>query len=233
MVNIEDITYTTRGKTILKNINFAANSNALTAIIGENGGGKSMLLKIILGIIKPTQGRVAMPINTKLAYMPQSIFVSRHLPITVKDFILLHCSKNINMQVAEELNIVRIFNKHICDVSGGERQKALFVATISQDADVFILDEPEQNLDLDSKVKIFDAIKHLCTHKTVIMVSHDIASVFDSQAHIICLNKTIHCQGTSSQLSHENIRTVVPLMQHFFSHYHRSSHTCEFENPAN
>ncbi len=220
MIDISNLTVVKNGIKILDDVSLFVGENQVVGLVGKNGTGKSMLLKTIVNIIKPNFGTVKLSSN-KIAYMPQSIFVSKHLPMTVIDFMDLFSVK-APMSLLEEFGIEKTLQTQLINLSGGELQKLLFVTTIQQKADIFILDEPEQNLDLASKIIMFDHIKKLTQKSSILMVSHDVGMVFSQMDHIICLNHSIHCQGKPHELKLETLSCIFPVetIKNIIGKYH-------------
>lgn len=206
----------------LSNINLKVKKGEFLGIIGPNGGGKTTLLKVLLGLIKPDEGNVKININTPIGYVPQFSHFDREFPIKVLDVVLLgalegrikpfHRFKKNQIKKAEDimnsLGIIEFRNRQISQLSGGQLQKVLIARALMVEPEIMILDEPTASLDANSKTEIYNLLKRLNKDKTIIVVSHDMG-VINSYIHTVaCLNKNLHYHGDDTKLN-ENILEKV------------------------
>lgn len=184
---LKDITVHYDDVCVLKNVSFNIDQGDFINIVGPNGGGKTTLLKVILGIIKPTMGKVVYQERLKFGYVPQFSFFERSFPIKVMDVILMgklnKSFKLFNHYLPEEmleaeklmrrLNIAQLKHMQISHLSGGQLQKVLLARAIMTNPHVLVLDEPTANLDTESKGSIQNLFSELHKKITVIEVTHD------------------------------------------------------------
>ena len=161
LISINNLSFNYNGNVILENINLDIKKGQNLAILGRNGGGKSTLIKLILGFLKPSSGNIKFFINKdKLGYLPQIREFDNTFPINIFDLIIsgltnkknflnkfseLDKSKTINLM--KEFGILELKDKHINEVSGGQLQRALIARAIISEPELIFLDEPESFLD--------------------------------------------------------------------------------------
>lgn len=206
----------------LKDINLKVKKNEFLGIIGPNGGGKTTLLKVLLGIIKPTTGIVNINRDKKIGYVPQFTHFDRSFPVSVLDVILMgrlpkkmsifHKYNKSDKEKAEkilnELNIIDLKNRQIGKLSGGQLQKVLIARALITNPDIIILDEPTASIDSKTKLEIYDILKRLNKQKTIIIVSHDMKHVFSYIDSVACVNKTLHYHGNDNELNDDILEDV-------------------------
>ena len=202
-------------KVLLNDINIGFKRNQLTTLVGPNGGGKSTLLKLILGIEKPTKGHVFIKKGIKIGYMPQKISIDASMPMTVERFLK-------NTDVLCQLGVGQLAHLNMATLSGGEMQRVLLAYALQNEPDLLLLDEPTQGLDIYSEQQMYEIIfdyqkKHSCC---IIMASHDLNFVLACSDNVLCLNGHICCQGHPETVKNADIFTKVP-----YEHQHNHIHT--------
>lgn len=200
---------------ILSDISFAINLGSINMIIGPNGAGKSSLSKIIANLDQDYIGTIKSSFKN-LGYLPQNCAINDSLPIDcqhllnilkykkkqkyISDFQKIH----YNQETIEKINNLTkdIQNKQINLLSGGSFKRLLLQSVLMNDYDFIILDEPNQNLDLESEEMLYDIILHLKTQYniTFIIISHDLYNVMKYADKVICINKHICCTGKPSEI---------------------------------
>lgn len=202
--------YENEEKYVIEDINFTIYNNEFVSIIGPNGGGKSTLIKLILGLLIPEKGSIKIFGKTlqeekfKFGYVPQHIIYDNLYPINALDVVLMgrlksnflskftksdyeiahNCIKLVGMQGYEK--------KLLSILSGGQRQRILIARALAVDSYIMILDEPTANLDKEAQTFLYDLIQKLNKMKTIILVSHDTGFVPSISSKVICLNRS--CQ---------------------------------------
>ncbi len=204
---------------ILENINFIFSKNKIYSIVGENGQGKSTLVKLILNLIK-SENKEMISVNSTLKdnYISYNLSNNEVFSFTIGENIALHTaySKNNVNKLANDLRFL-IDQKDISgikvgndygnsgrELSGGEIKKMIFIRLLYFDRSLVILDEPISSLDIDSERELYDAIKQLRAGRTIIIVSHRLTSCLFSDEVIVLKDRSIYANGDHLTLYKEN-----------------------------
>lgn len=244
MLKVENLTFSYSKEEVLKNISFSAAEGELITLIGPNGSGKSTILKCINSYLRADQGQIKLKAKdleffTKnelaeiIAYIPQLERYS--FPLTVFETILMgrksHSSwraskkdKEITAEVIAKLGLGDLSCTNIDNLSGGQKQKVFIGRMMAQQAELILLDEPTNNLDLKHQLEIFELIKNeVDKGKTAIVTMHDLSLVSRFSDRIIMLKDgEIYSDGDNNSLSAAKINSVygveVSLKEHNGSH---------------
>jgi len=221
---VEDLSLKYDNNPILQNISLVVEAGDLVMVIGPNGAGKTTLIRCILGLIRPDSGsiRIANLKNQesnkiKIGYVPQKPVFEKDFPATVLEILDLMLinqksnglqKRNIVKETAGRLNLEGLLNKKIGDLSGGELQKVMLTRSIMNTPDLLVLDELISGIDMANEAILYSVINELNQKygTTVIMITHDINIVYKYARTVICLNKTLTCQGKPElALTFENL----------------------------
>lgn len=226
----------------LENVSLNIKQNKFITIIGPNGGGKTTLIKSILGFINPTKGSIKLKKNLVIGYVPQKDDFEKAFPIKVKDVILsglldkkihlFHKYSNDNKlslkKVLNSLKIAKLQNKHINELSGGELQKVFLARALISNPSLIILDEPFANIDTHSTKDYYEILKKLSNKMTILLISHDIGVISTYTDDIICVNKKTHYHD-SNKLDNDTLQSTygcpVEVIGHGIPHRVFPSHT--------
>jgi len=195
---------------ILKDVSLEICDDDFIGIIGPNGGGKTTLLNVVLGLIKPFKGSVEFfnnekSLNNKIGYLPQTNKIDRKFPITVKDVVLSGLlygnalfgsySKSQKQKATETLKRVGICDLKemtIGELSGGQMQKVLLARAIVSSPRLLILDEPNTFVDNQFEGELYEILRQLNEEMAVVMVSHDVGTIASYVKTIACVNRNLH-----------------------------------------
>ncbi|MGL4994080.1 MAG: metal ABC transporter ATP-binding protein [Bacteroidales bacterium] len=208
---------------VLENVNLTIKNCDFLGIIGPNGGGKTTLLKNIIGLNKPISGdikyfRDGEPVDSiNFGYLPQTNTIDKHFPITVSEVVLsglkpinslrASYSNEQHEKVNHTLNKIGIFEKRnspIGGLSGGQLQRALLGRAIISKPELLILDEPNSYLDREFETRLYEILQEINLESTIIMVSHNITTVCSVARSLACVNHKLHYHP-SAQISHDCI----------------------------
>lgn len=230
-ISVKDITFKISPNLILDNVSFDLEEGEYVGLIGPNGGGKTTLIKIILGLLKPTSGKVkiAFP-KDKIGYVPQRASQNLHaFPATVYEIIksgLIKKTPNTTKlidQAIQTTEIDHLKNKMISHLSGGELQKVLIARALVSQPKVLVLDEPIVGVDSPSQQKFYQFLKKLNQdHKiTILFISHDLEVITSQASKVLCLNKKLICRHAHHDLlKDEHIEKIFGKDMHLLHHHH-------------
>ena len=217
---------------VLQNLTFVLNPGDIVTVIGPNGAGKTSLLKLILGIESPTEGRADRRPGTRIGYVPQTMALQPTLPLTVERFLHLADNRQTSILKALERTGVDTLQKaSIHHLSGGEFQRILLARAILRNPDLLVLDEPAQGLDINGQTALYELIREIRDELNcaVLTVSHDLHLVMASTDTVLCLNGHICCRGHPEQISRdpafvnlfgERLARTLAVYHHQHDHSH-------------
>lgn len=227
-VRFDGVTVERGGISILDRVSAAAPQGSCTAIIGPNGAGKTTLLLALLGEIH-YQGQIHLSGNGRLpriGYVPQRLTFDRGMPLTVGEFLAMGFQKKplwfgvnagLRRQAVEMLALVKaahLLDRAIGALSGGELQRVLLALALSQEPDLLVLDEPSAGVDFQGELVFCEVLDELRLSRgfTLLMVSHDLATVTHHATHVICLNRKVAAEGPPRQtLTNENLTAIFGM----------------------
>jgi len=213
----------------ISNVSFTVKRNNITTLIGPNGAGKTTIVRLMLGLEKPTSGEIVIDSKLKIGYVPQKFGLSSDLPITVKKFLdLLAPNKSANdiKEIHSFIDLERLKDQEISTLSGGQFQKIVLASSLLSKPDLIILDEPLQSLDVTSQQEFYQLI-NLIRKKldiTIFMISHDLFTVIKNSDQVICLNGHICCSGTPSAITPNSDFSNALSSLGFYTHHHDHKH---------
>lgn len=194
-----------QGRHILDNVDLKVHAGEILALIGPNGAGKTSLVRVMLGLLRPEEGEVALRPGLRIGYMPQRLVVDNVLPLTVRRFLTLggRCSETALKQTLTEVGVEHLLECPVQTLSGGEMQRVMLARALLRRPDLLILDEPVQGVDVTGQVELFELIgdirdRHGCG---ILMVSHDLHLVMAKTDRVLCLNQHVCCSGHPEAVS--------------------------------
>ena len=240
VIHINKLNFSYGNLSVLEDISLNIEQGEFVGIVGPNGGGKSTLLKLMLGLLIPDKGTIKImgkspsKGRSAIGYVPQYANFERNFPITVLDTVLLdrvtrkstfwgHSSEDIQLaeQALRETEIENLKNRILNTLSGGQLQRVLIARALVGNPKILMLDEPTSNIDARMEEDIFDLLKKLNEKSTIIVVSHDIGFISGYVNRVACLNRTLVCHETaaiSGKTIEELYGTEVHMIQHSHSH---------------
>ncbi|OCG60348.1 manganese/iron ABC transporter ATP-binding protein [Gilliamella sp. Nev3-1] len=231
-LNVDDITVTyNNGHTAIYDASFCLNGGTICALVGVNGSGKSTLFKSIMGMVRPTRGKVTfndIPVKQALkqniiAYVPQTEEVDWDFPVLVSDVVMMgrygHMSflripskedqKQVNMAL-EKVNMLDFKHRQIGELSGGQKKRVFLARALAQQGKVLLLDEPFTGVDVKTENAIIDLLKDLRKEGHLILVStHNLGSVPEFCDQVVLINQTVLAFGpTKTTFTPQNLMTT-------------------------
>lgn len=212
IVEITDLCFSYSGKEVLHGVDLVIEEGDFVAVIGPNGGGKTTLLKLVLGLLKPTRGTVRVAGRTagspglEIGYVPQQINHNLSFPATALDVVMMgkHLpSKRLKvgasrqdrldgMAALEKMGIGAFADQRISDLSGGQRQRVLIARALVTSPELLVLDEPTASIDSKGQAEFYTLLQALNDELTILMVSHDLLTISSYAKSIACVNNRLH-----------------------------------------
>ncbi len=210
IIRLEHIQVAYDEKIVLNDVNLTVYQKDFLGIIGPNGGGKTTLIKVILGLITPRSGDIHFFCNgnptheIKMGYLPQYNQIDKKFPISVYDVILSGLSRQKSLlrrfskeqhakvnDIIVQMGLEGLEERAIGQLSGGQLQRALLGRAIISDPDVVILDEPNTYIDKRFEAKLYKLLEEINHERAIILVSHDIGTILQNVKTIACVNETL------------------------------------------
>lgn len=209
-------------KTLVEDVSFKIKPFDVISLIGPNGAGKSTLVKLILGLVKPSKGKIIRQ-KIKIGYVPQKFSTPAILPLRVRDLLAqATCpfDKDNKQVILDSLLIGVLADKQVIKLSGGELQRVLLCRALLQKPDLLVLDEPMQGLDPEAQKRLYALIDCLpdFVRCAMLVVSHDLHWVMKGTKQVICLNKHICCMGTPASVANHD--DFINLFGNHYSKMH-------------
>lgn len=210
LVQIENLSVKYGNFTALEHANMKICDNDFIGIIGPNGGGKTTLLKTILGLQEPTSGLIVFSDALKnersdIGYLPQVNKFDNRFPITVQEVVLSGLAKSKNWfglnnttnrkkvnNILDELGITALQSKPIGELSGGQMQKVFLARALVDNPKLLILDEPDTYIDNKFENELYEKLKELNQRMAILLVSHDVGTISTHVKSIACVSKELH-----------------------------------------
>ncbi|ABK61677.1 MULTISPECIES: metal ABC transporter ATP-binding protein [Clostridium] len=215
IIEINDVDVYYEDVSALSNINLKVEQNEFLAILGPNGGGKSTLLKLILGFRQPTCGDIKIlgksPKKSRslVGYVPQFTKFDKKFPISVEEVVLMgrlggrikpfHKFNDEDHKKVEDimkkLNIYQFKDRQIGQLSGGQMQRVLIARALLIEPKILLLDEPTASLDAATKIQIYELLKELSSEMTIVIVTHDVNIISTYATKIACIDNKLYYYG--------------------------------------
>jgi zinc transport system ATP-binding protein len=225
-ISIEGATFGYDQTPVVRDVNLAIQPGDFACIVGPNGGGKTTLLKLMLGLLRPRSGRVLLfgsppgQVRQRIGYMPQHVHLDPLFPITAMEVVLMgrlgvgrrfgfygRKDKAIVEAALTEVGLLDARRRPFAGLSGGQRQRVLIARALACEPDVLLLDEPTSNVDIAVEDQLYALLRELNKRLTIVVVSHDLGFVSTQVKSAICVNRHVHTHAMS-ELTGEVIRNL-------------------------
>lgn len=205
------------GKKVVDHVSFEVERGDYLCIVGENGTGKSSLIKAMLGLVPTCCGKATFNLKNgkkRIGYLPQQTLLQKDFPASVWETVLSGClsgmkfpriyrkvQKDLAEQYMRYLDIYDLKNKAVCELSGGQRQRVLLARALCAADEILVLDEPVSGLDANASKDLYHCLEKLNREKeiTVIMISHDMNSAMKYASKILHLDKNLLFYGKKEE----------------------------------
>jgi len=197
------------GINALKDVDLTIRPSEIVTLIGPNGAGKSTLVRLVLGVLRPTAGRVERRAGLAVAYVPQRLAIDASLPLTVDRFLDLPRGHSCGHKraILEDVGVRDVGEQPLETLSGGQFQRVLLARALLAEPDLLVLDEPAQNIDHRGQIELYTLIADLRRTRgcAVLLVSHDLHLVMRATDRVICLNQRVCCAGAPETVSNDQV----------------------------
>jgi zinc transport system ATP-binding protein len=236
VVKLKDVWAYYNGTPVLQDINLAICERDFLGIIGPNGGGKTTLLKIILGLLKPRRGCVTVlgkdprESRSQIGYVPQKSFFDKNFPINVWQVTLMGLYSQTGLfrrysredekkaeEALERVSMLEYKNRQIGELSGGQQKRAFIARAIASDPKLLLLDEPMESVDPKVQGELYGLLKEFQKEMAIVLVSHDVTAVSIYVDEIACLNRTLVYHGPK-EISDEVLEGTYQCPIHLIAH---------------
>ncbi len=225
---VDNVSFEFENHRALSKAHFSLEEGSFTLFVGPNGGGKTTLMKLIMGLYKPTSGSItingSLPTDASMffGYVPQSFFFDPLFPISLLEFVLMGALSELPwygiwpkevkqkaLSLLEAVSMLELAERPFGTLSGGQQKRASLARALLSDPKILILDEPTTGLDAASSKEFQDMLYALKGKLTILMVAHTIPAILPVIDSVLCVQKRVHsipkenlCQHTTLGLYH-------------------------------
>jgi len=239
VVSFRDVDFSYNSVPVLEDVSFTIYDKSFISIVGPNAGGKTTLLKLMLGLLGPSRGTIEIfmlpPDRARalIGYMPQHVQFDPHFPVTVLDVVLMGRLGNgtrfgpyrkrdraICLEALKKLEMYDAWKHPFGALSGGQRQRVLIARALATEPKLLLLDEPTSNVDMAVETELFELLNALSKTITVIVVSHDLGFVSQYVQRVVCVNRRVAVHPTAA-ITGEMISDLYGAAVRMVQHDHR------------
>lgn len=227
-IELEGVSFAFNGSPVLEHVDLSLEPLDFTALIGPNGGGKTTLLKIILGLVRPRSGRVRIlgeeprRASRRVGYVPQGVDVNLRFPVSALDVAAMggvgpllsagnspRREREAAREALAQLGMERHADRRIGELSGGQRQRVFLARALASGPEILLLDEPTASIDARGQAELYRLLKALNERMTILVVSHDLLMISTHVKSVACLNRRLHYHG-EAEITHDMLDTLYP-----------------------
>lgn len=257
-IEIKDLSFTYGKQMVLSQVDLHIRHGDFVAFLGPNGGGKSSLLKLCLGLLQTKQGSIKIlghkingnrgQVLSQVGYVPQEFQGTEGFPVTVQDLVLTgrlmtgrfswRWSREDQNAAQKALEMVGLWHRkgwRLNQLSGGQRQRVMIARAMAAEPELLLLDEPVASVDPEWQAKLFDLFKELNRNCTIVMVSHDLTAISSYIKSVVCINQRVHYHPKpeiTAQMLSETYCCPVELIAHGLPHRVLAGHDDHEEHHA-
>jgi zinc transport system ATP-binding protein len=240
-IDVRDLSFAYPLTPVLESVTFTIPRGDFACIVGPNGGGKTTLLRLILGLLTPTRGTVRVfglppvDVRRRVGYMPQRADFDPHFPIRALDVVLMGRLRATRLgptprhdkvrarEALAEVGLADFARRAFSALSGGQRQRVLIARALACEPEMLLMDEPTANLDPLGQDEVTDLLEKLNERLTIVLVSHDVGFVARHVRTVVCVNRQVVTHA-AHELTGQSIRDLygqdVRMVEHGHAHPH-------------
>ncbi len=208
VITVQDVCFAYGPQEVLHNVSFEIPEHTLVVIVGPNGGGKTTLLKLLLGAEEPGFGTVRVfgqqpaAVRRRIGYVPQQLLFDPRFPVSVLDVVLIGrvdrhrfgpyraVDRRLAQAALQQVGLESFGGRSFSDLSGGERQRVLVAQALVAAPELLLLDEPTASIDAAGAAQLYSLFRELSAQRTVLMVSHNLNVITSHATHLLCVNRS-------------------------------------------
>jgi zinc transport system ATP-binding protein len=218
IIELETVCFSYKNEEVIKDVSLEIHKGDYVGIVGPNGGGKTTLLKLMLGLLKPNDGKVSLfgkDITTfkdwsKIGYVPQKTIVETNFPVTVEEVVAMGRYGKIGLfhfpsakdkakvhQSLKQVDMLDYKDRQISDLSGGQQQRVFIARALATEPEVIFLDEPTVGVDVKTQKQFYQLLRKLNKdlELTLVLVSHELDVVAHEATELVYINRTLEYYG--------------------------------------
>ncbi len=211
ILKINDVSFSFNGHTVLRDVNLMLKEGEFLAVIGPNGGGKTTLLKLLLGLLEADRGDIMVfgkpprKVTHRMGYVPQEVHFNKSFPISAMDVVLMGRLRSgiawsrhsqgdriAAERVLKQMEMWEYRNYSIGELSGGQRQRIFIARALVTEPEILLLDEPTTSIDTKGQEDFYNLLKYLNEKITIVLVSHDLMILSSHVKSVACVNQLVH-----------------------------------------
>jgi len=228
IVEIKNVWFAYNGQTAIQEVNLDIRQGDFIAMIGPNGGGKTTLLKLMLGLLKPDKGSIcvlggpAEKASHHIGYVPQDVHLNSNFPVTAMDVVMMGKlepkkrwsrrsvqDRREAFEALERVEMAAYADSKIGELSGGQRQRVFVARAFVTQPQLLLLDEPTAGIDTKGRADFYRFLKELNKDVTILLVSHDLLAISTYVKSVACVNKYLHYHN-QAEITGEMLETMYP-----------------------
>jgi zinc transport system ATP-binding protein len=246
IIEVADLWFSFNGHPVLREVNLTVPPGDFLVLIGPNGGGKTTLLKLMLGLLEPDRGVIRLfgqrpeKAAQRIGYVPQNVQINKTFPISVRDVVLMgrlrtgklwsrytRADRIAAQDALEKMRVWEYRDRRIGELSGGQLQRVFIARALVSAPDALFLDEAMASIDAQSRREFYETMKELNRSVTIVAVSHDLMILSSQVKSVACVNQQLHYHD-SGEITEEMLDAAyhcpVELIAHGLPHRVLSRH---------
>ncbi len=220
-IHFDEVGFSYSDLPVFQHINLSIKKNEFCLLVGPNGGGKTTLIKLLIGLLTPSQGKISIrgepagSFRDRIGYVPQSLYFDLQFPISLGEFVMLGALSKLPWHgiwpkevkekakyLLNEVGLTSSFSSPFSRLSGGQKQRATLMRAMMCDPDILLLDEPINNLDAGSGNTFYKMIEKSYGKRTIIMITHFVGTLFEEADSVYIVNHSISKIDKKTACSH-------------------------------